>query len=187
MSSKFFILVGPSGVGKSTLMQKLLEKGFPIAQLVTYTTRPKRSYEVDKKDYFFLTNEEFNQKAQLGEILLPDKVYNNQYGMPKKFIEDHLKTSHIIAAISHDVAQKVQNYYGSQDIVTIYICPPSIEELFNRLQSRNTENKTTLESRIALAEQELRRQNSCDYKIINDELEKAVTELENICKNNSFF
>ncbi|MBI2353024.1 guanylate kinase [Candidatus Dependentiae bacterium] len=182
MLSKFFILIGPSGVGKSTLMQQLINEGFPIMQLVTYTTRPKRSYEVDKKDYCFLTIEEFTQKMEQNEVLFPEKVYNNFYGPPKKLIETNLKNSQpIIAAISYDIAQKIQQLYGKEKVVTIYICPPSVKELLSRLQMRNTENKEMIEKRITQAEEELKKQDLCDHKIINDKLDQAFVELKNIC------
>lgn len=180
MHAKLFILIGPSGVGKSTLVQKLAEKKIPFEQLITHTTRQMRPGEIHAKDYFFISNEEFNKKKANNEFIFPVSYSGNQYGTCKLYLESKLqKNCNLICALTGDVAKEMNDIIDGK-VVTIFISPPSFTELKTRLLNRKTETDTSLHKRLDAAMAELQTQDSFDYKIINDNLDKATEELKEI-------
>lgn len=177
--AKLFILVGPSGVGKSTIITKLIQQGVHLESLVSHTTRAKRPTEVHGKDYFFISVETYAEKAKKDEFLLPANIYGNYYGMCKNYINSMLaKNIPCICSVSYDSAPEIKKIY--KDAVIIFITPPSLEELRNRLIARNTENEDSLQKRLSSAPKELLHQNDFDFSVQNEDLNEAVEAIKKI-------
>lgn len=179
-SSKFFILIGPSGVGKSTLIQKLLQIGTPCDHLITHTTRSMRSKEQHAQDYFFISDQEFIKKIENNEFISFRKIYDNYYGISKDFIHSKLQSQeNIISALTGDVAQEMKTIFDKK-VVSIFISIPSLDVLKKRLIQRQSETEHSLNIRLASAKIELQSQNSFDYNITNDNFEKTLSILKKI-------
>lgn len=179
-SSKFFILIGPSGVGKSTLIQKLLQIGTPCDHLITYTTRSMRPKEQHAQDYFFISDQEFIKKIENNEFISFRKIYDNYYGISKDFIHSKLQSQeNIISALTGDVAQEMKTIFDKK-VVSIFISIPSLDVLKKRLIQRQSETEHSLNIRLASAKIELQSQNSFDYNITNDNFEKTLSILKKI-------
>ncbi len=184
-SAKLFILVGPSGVGKSTLIQKLAGRGVAFEPLITHTTRAMRPGEVHAKDYFFISMQEYEKKKENDEFILPVSHYGNHYGTCKQYINSKLSTgNHLIGALTGNVAKQMNDIMAG-NVITIFIAPPSFEMLKQRLVDRKTESATSLQMRLDSAVQELHEQDFFDYKIINDDLDQATKNLRTIFETRS--
>lgn len=178
-TAKLFILTGPSGVGKSTLIDQLIKRNVRVQYLITHTTRAPRSYEIDGVHYFFITQEEYDDKKAQTGWLTAMTYHGNSYGICKKYLQQTLQgNQNLISCITPEVITQLQSFLPEQ-IVTIFVAPPSMEELKRRLFSRN-DNPEILQARFASATDELKLQNNFDYKIVNDSLELAVEKLKNI-------
>lgn len=179
---RMFILIGPSGVGKSTLIAKLQQQQqFKLAYLITCTTRQKRMHEQHGKDYFFLSKEEFQQKQDLNGFLTASNIYGNWYGISYDYINQKFSENYnLITCLTGDVVEELITKLGKQNISTIFIAPPSIQELERRLRLRNTETQESLQKRLASAEHEIKERYKFDYYIINDDLSIATQELHDI-------
>jgi guanylate kinase len=180
MPSFLFIISGPSGVGKTSLVQAVLHD-FPDIQLsVSCTTRSPRKSEVHGKDYFFLSQEEFKIKIHDQEFLEWTQVYNHYYGTTVTFIENCLKENKsIILNIDVQGAQKLKQFFPLH-CVTIFIAPPNLKELRERLIRRGTETKEILEQRLKDAKSEIEASSHFNFVIINDTFLTASEQLKNI-------
>lgn len=177
--AKVFVLIGPSGVGKSTLMKRLLASSFNSEELISYTTRPMRDQEENMKDYFFISIDEYKQRHEGGEFILSTEVHGNMYGISKNHINDSLSSDrNLICSLNTEAAKKLKSLYDKR-VVTIFISPPSFDELKKRLTKRG-EKKASLNIRLENAKKELKEQNSFDYKVINDDIGKALESLKKI-------
>ena len=173
------VLSGPSGAGKGTVCRALLKNDASLRLSVSATTRPPRPGEVDSVDYFFLDNEVFNKMIKDGDLLEYAEVYNNYYGTPKDFVEGQLNAGKdVILEIDVQGASKIKRC--CPDGVYIFIFPPSIKELKNRIIKRGSETIESIRERMKYASQELKLASSYDYIVLNDELEKAVAQLKSI-------
>ncbi len=174
----FIILSGPSGVGKGTICKKILND-FNAWYSVSATTRAKREGEKDGVDYFFISKEEFKEKIAAGDFL-EYAIYNdNYYGTLKSKINEKLESNvDVIAEIEVKGARNIKNIY--KDSVLIYILPPSLKELEERLRNRNTESEAVIKNRMQITKEELKNIDFYDYVIVNDDLEKAQIKVENI-------
>ena len=179
MKNLLIVLSGPSGVGKGTIVKKLLERG-GYALSVSCTTRAPRDGERDGEAYFFKTRDEFSALIEAGGLLEYSEHFENFYGTPKKFVVDSLKKCDVILEIEVDGGLQVKKAYP--EAILIMIAPPSADELKNRLLGRGTECEEKIEKRIARMDYELSRASDYDYYVINGDLEKAVQEIENIVK-----
>lgn len=179
-----FVISGPSGSGKSTLANNLLgnktlkEK---LARSISFTTRLKRSGEEDKKDYFFISEERFKQELKAKKILEWTKYLGYYYATPRDFIERQLhKARHIILCLDLKGAFAVKKEYPT-NTVTIFVMPPSLDTLLDRITSRcNKTKEEEVKQRLALAQQELAACGRYDYCIVNKDLNQATKELKGI-------
>ncbi len=171
---RLIVVSAPSGSGKTTIAKKILEK-FPFIKFsVSATTRPKRNGEVDGKDYFFLTREEFERKIQNGELLEWEEIYGNYYGTLKSVVESALKNGDVLLFdVDVNGAISIKKKFP-EDAVLIFIKPPNMETLKERLKRRGTENEEQLRKRIERVPMELEKASYFDYIFVNDKLDDTV-------------
>lgn len=186
MNGKCLIFSAPSGSGKSTIVQ-WLTKEHPELNLVfsiSATSRPPRGAEQHGVEYFFLTPEEFKEKIEADEFLEYEEVYTDRYyGTLKSQVEEQLKNGkNVIFDIDIKGGINVKNFYG-EGALSIFVQPPSVEELRKRLVGRATDTPEQIEERLAKAEYEMSFAPQFDRIIVNDDLESAKSEtLKNICE-----
>ena len=169
---------GPSGVGKGSIVKTIISRREDIVESVSCTTRPPREGEVNGREYFFLSHEEFQKRIEEKDFLEYDEHFGNYYGTPKSFVLETLKTKSVIMEI--DVVGSLQAKEIYPDCVLVMIVPPSLEELKRRLIGRGTEDMEKIENRLARIEYELSHKDKYDYVIVNDDLETAIKEVEKI-------
>jgi guanylate kinase len=170
------IVSGPSGSGKSTLIRLVLDKGgLPLRLSVSATTRPKRPGEIEGRDYFFWTEEEFEEAIAANAFLEYARVHDNYYGTPRSQVESHLEQgTGILLDIDYQGARQVKQC--RPDVVSIFIRATSWEEYERRLRARGTETEASIQRRLATAREELCHVEEYDHVVINDDLEKAFAE-----------
>ena len=178
--NKLIVISGPSGVGKGTIVNELLKKG-DYALSISCTTRAPRVGEREGVSYFFITREKFLAMIEEGGFLEYDNHFENYYGTPKDFVEKQLQTKNVILEIEVNGALKAKESYP--EAILIMIVPPSMDELKSRLVGRGTESPEKIEGRLSRIEYELSLKDKYDYTVINDDLERAVGEIEDIIKN----
>jgi guanylate kinase len=166
---------GPSGGGKTTIVKKIL-KQFPEIQFsISATTRPKRENEIEEKEYFFISEEEFKNKIEKGEFVEWEKFYDYYYGTFKNHIDDNINESRsVLVEIDVKGALSIKRIYPDSHLV--YIIPPSYQEIIRRLKNRKTETVKDLNKRIKRAKMELSQKDKFDYIIVNENLNKAISE-----------
>ncbi|MEN8192368.1 MAG: guanylate kinase [Bacteroidota bacterium] len=177
--SKVIIFSAPSGTGKTTIVRSVLKQFPDLVFSISATTREKRGVEKDGVDYFFLSEGEFKKKIEQDEFVEWETFYEYYYGTLRSFIESHLKANKsIVLELDVKGALKIKESYSNA--VSIFIKPPSIDELKNRLRKRQTESDNDLIKRFERAEMEMKYQNKFDYIIVNDNLDRAKEEVYNI-------
>ena len=173
------VVSGPSGAGKGTICKALLNKNDQIKLSVSATTRKPRTGEVDGVNYFFIEKEKFTQMIEEGEFLEYAQIYDNFYGTPKAAIMECLeKGQDVILEIEMQGARQIKDV--CPDGVFIFVLPPSLEELKNRIVGRGTETAEEIEKRFSCAFDEINRIVDYDYFIVNDDVEKSVKQVEGI-------
>ncbi len=178
-NASLFVIAAPSGAGKTTLVKELVERKPELRFSISYTTREKRVAEIEAKDYFFVQEAEFQKLEEKGELLESALVFDNHYGTSRSQVEQHLSNgNHVILEIDWQGAQQVRQ--SKPDCITIFILPPSRDELERRLRDRRTDSDTVIERRLNDALGDMSHWNEFDYVIINDDLKLAVTELESV-------
>ena len=169
------VLSGPSGVGKDVAIARLKERGFDIYYVVTATTRERRENEVDGRDYFFLTREQFEETIARDGFLEWSNVYGNLYGPPIAQVREKLAEGRdVLLKIDVPGAEKVRA--RARDGVFIFLAPPSLDELVTRLRARRTESEAELEVRVDNAYKEMAALEHYDYAVVNHDgrLDEAV-------------
>lgn len=180
---RLIVLSGPSGAGKSTLLKMVLKKYKKKVKFsVSFTSRKSRKGEKNGEDYFFITQEEFEKNIQNNIFLEWAIVHGNYYGTSKKYIEDIINDG-FDCILDIDVQGAFNLKKNNITALYIFISPPSLEELKERLLKRNTDSLETIEKRIKNAEEEMKYKNYYDHVIINDNLNVAFKELEQIIFN----
>ncbi|MDH7603451.1 MAG: guanylate kinase [Melioribacter sp.] len=176
---KLFVFSAPSGAGKTTIVKDIL-KSFPDFKFsVSATTRKKRPGEIDGVDYFFITEDEFKRKIENNEFVEWEKFYDYYYGTLKKTIDENLSNGYTtIFEVDVKGALNIKKVYP--DAVLIFIVPPSIDELKERLKKRNTETDEDLRKRLERAQMELSYKDKFDYVVENINLEDAKEKVKKI-------
>jgi guanylate kinase len=180
--SKIFVLSAASGVGKSTLIRKLLETHPQLVFSISATTRAPRTGEVEGRHYFFKTRDQFETMIADGELAEYQEVHGNYYGTPKSFIDTTLEKGHSVV-MDIDVVGKTKFDKVYPHAVGIFIETPSMDILESRLRSRQTDSEETIQTRLKNAAQEIdyaRTTGKFEYTLVNDDLETAYRELETI-------
>ena len=176
---KLFVISGSSGVGKGTLLKLFLEKHPDYKLSVSCTTRKPREGEEHGINYFFITREEFKNLIDKEEFLEWAEFSGNMYGTQKAYVERKLaEGKNLILELDTVGALNVKK--AMPEACLIFILPPSFEELESRLRGRHTETEEAIQKRLNTVKIEIERSNQFDYKVVNDNLERALNELEGI-------
>ena len=175
-----FVVSGASGVGKGTINQIVLSLVKDIKLSVSATTRAMRAGEVDGRDYFFITPEEFELQVKNDEFLEYARVYNHMYGTPKKYVLESLeKGCDILLEIDVQGALKVKEKMMPEGVF-IFIQPPSVETLAQRIQGRGKDSLESIQDRMAACHEEISMVKHYDYEVVNDRLDEAVNKVQAI-------
>lgn len=183
MQGKLFILSGPSGVGKGTVREKILEDpNINLVYSISMTTRPARQGEVDGVHYYFVSNDYFEQAIKNGDLLEYAKFVGNYYGTPKSAIEKLLQQGkNVLLEIEVQGAKQV--IQKCPDAITIFMVPPSYEELEKRIRGRRSEPEDIVQQRLSKARSEMALRKNYKYVVVNDTIERASQAIIDIIKN----
>jgi guanylate kinase len=183
MQGKLIIFSAPSGAGKTTIVKHLLQQNLNLEFSISATSRGIRHTETNGKDYYFLSSEEFRKKIENDEFLEWEEVYaGTYYGTLKSEVERIRNNGkHVIFDVDVVGGSNIKKYYGNEALA-IFIQPPSVEELRNRLVCRSTDAPEVIEKRVAKAEYELTFADKFDVIIVNHELEKAQQQAETVIR-----
>ena len=177
-----YIVSAPSGSGKTTLLQHLIRNFEDLTFSVSYTTRSPRGGEADGVDYFFVALAEFKAMVERGEFLEWAEYHGNLYGTSREFVEDNLAAGrNVILDIDVQGARQVKS--AMSGTVTVFLMPPSFEELERRLRSRRLEDDETIRKRLAIAKSEISFYRDYDYVVVNDKLDEAIPQLDAIVRS----
>ena len=178
---KVFVITGPSGVGKGTLISRLLERVPDLELSVSATTRQPREGEGDGRDYHFLTREEFDRRIETEDFLEFATYSGNRYGTLRSEVRRRLDAGRsVVLEIEVQGARQVRA--AMRESVQVFIAPPDPAVLRERLLSRGTDSAEAIDARLEVAEQELAAQDEFPHRIVNDDLDRAATELEGIVR-----
>jgi guanylate kinase len=176
---KLFVFAAPSGAGKTTLVHAVVTKRPELRFSISYTTRKPRKNEADGVDYLFVTEDEFMRLRDQGEMLEYAKVFDNYYATSRSQVEKHLADNrNVILEIDWQGARQVRE--SMPECVTIFILPPSVEELERRLRDRRTDSAEVIERRLRDALSDMSHWTEFDHVIINDDLNQAIADLEDV-------
>lgn len=176
---QLIVITGPSGVGKGTLVRLLLARHREWYFSVSATTRAPRQGEVDGKDYYFLTREQFESMIKTEKLLEWAEYAGNYYGTPRTRVEEQLNQGNsVLLEIEVVGARQIKQTFPNA--LRIFILPPSITELENRLRKRGKDSETAIERRLERAKEEIRASEEFDWQIVNEDLETALIEIESI-------
>ena len=179
--AKVFVITGPSGVGKGTLISQLLERVPDLELSVSATTREPREGEVDGRDYHFLTPEEFDRRIEREDFLEFATYSGNRYGTLRSEVRKRLDAGHsVVLEIEVQGARQVRA--AMRESIQVFIAPPDPAVLRERLESRGADAADAIDARLEVAEQELAAQDQFAHRIVNDELERAAIDLEGIVR-----
>lgn len=178
-----FILSGPSGVGKGTIRQEVMKDlALNLWYSVSLTTRKQRPGEVDGREYYFVSEKEFQKNLDEGNLLEHACFVSHHYGTPKDK-EEEKRSQGINVLLEIDVQGAKQVMGKCPEAVTIFLLPPSMEELEARIRGRSTEGEKAIEERLAKAKKELSEASSYKYRVVNDSIARASKEIQDIIRN----
>lgn len=176
---------GPSGVGKDTVLDIILDKDDMLQRSISLTTREKRQGETDGVDYYFITKDRFLNMVESGQVLEYAQYGENIYGTPKEPVDKWLKEGKtVILKIEVKGAQKIRELYP--DAVSIFLLPPSMQVLENRIRRRGTENEKDIAKRLEIAKNEILRSADYDFVVVNDDIDEASNNVLSIIKALNF-
>lgn len=178
---KLFVFAAPSGAGKTTLVNAIVKKHPELRFSISYTTREPRINEANEVDYLFVSKDEFMRLRDAGEMLEHAEVFDNYYATSRSQVERHLADKRsVILEIDWQGARQVRD--SMPECVTIFILPPSLDELERRLRDRRTDKAEVIERRLRDARSDMSHWDEFDHVIINDDLEDAVADLEAVLR-----
>ena len=182
-AGKLFVFSAPSGSGKTTLVHHLLQQNLPLGFSVSATSRPARTNEIDGKDYYFISEKEFQEKIKADEFIEYEEVYNGTfYGTLKAEIERLWKSGkHVVFDIDVKGGLNIKSQYPDETLV-VFIHPPSLEELEKRLRNRGTESDEKIKQRLDKSASELTFSQDFDLILVNDDLFQAKQEVVRLVK-----
>lgn len=184
IKKQLVVISAPSGAGKSTLSRYLLSKYPHFKFSISATTRQPRPNEIHGKDYFFLTKDEFRKLIRKGNLIEYEEIFGNYYGTLKNEVDKALlKGDVIVFDIDVKGALSIRKKYPEESLL-VFVSPPSMEVLIERLRNRGTESPEQIQNRIERAQMEMSLMNEFDFVVVNDDLEKAKQEIEQIIKRN---
>ena len=179
---KLFILSAPSGTGKTSLTKSLLRKNINLWLSISYTSRLMRPSEVEGHDYFFVERKIFEQMLGNEEFIESAEIYGNLYGTSRNWINEAINSGKdILLEIDGQGARQVRKIFS--DVVSIFILPPSLEVLEDRLKNRNQDSKEVIAKRMAAAKEEISHVSEYDYVIINDNMDIALRDLVSVVQS----
>lgn len=174
---RLIVLTGPSGVGKGTLMQALLQRHPELYYSVSMTTRSPRSGEINGKNYYFISRNKFEQLVAQGEFLEWAEFAGNYYGTPRGAVLDHIRSGKLIVLeIELEGARQIRATFPSA--LSIFVLPPSFTELEKRIRGRAQDSEDAIARRLHRAQEEIQAANEFDLQIVNDDFETAVNDIE---------
>ncbi|MBD1998406.1 guanylate kinase [Oculatella sp. FACHB-28] len=176
-AGKLVVFTGPSGVGKGTLLRSLLRRHPDLYFSISVTTRAPRPGEVDGQHYYFVSRPQFDQMVAEGELLEWAEFAGNCYGTPRRPVEQQIQQGRwVVLEIELEGARQIRQTFP--DALRIFILPPSLQELENRLRDRAQDSEQAILRRLKRAEAELEAVDEFDFQVVNDNLEKALDRLE---------
>jgi guanylate kinase len=176
VNGRVVVVSGPSGSGKNAVLEALEKRVARAVRATTATTRMPRAGEVDGRDYWFLPPETFSAREQRGAFLETAEVHGNRYGTPRDEVERLVRAGHIVLLqIDVQGARSLRN--SGLDLVSVFLMPPSMEELERRLRARATDAPGVIEQRLRNARAEVAVRGEFDYTVVNDDLDRAVNEI----------
>ena len=180
MSKKnLYIFSAPSGCGKTSLAQALIQSRDDVAMATSHTTRAIRKGERNGKDYFFVSTDAFKSMIEKDQFLEFANVFDNFYGTSTQAAKSLMaQGKHVILDIDWQGARQVRDHYP--EVISVFIVPPSIDALEQRLRARGQDDDTTIARRMEGAKNELSHQNEYDFQIVNDDFEQALNEIERL-------
>ncbi|MDI6734870.1 MAG: guanylate kinase [bacterium] len=178
--SLLIIVSAPSGTGKTTICKKLLQTTPNLIFSVSMTTRQPRDNEINGRDYYFISHEEFKERIKKGDFIEWAQVYDDYYGTPKKALEDSvLAGMDMLLDVDGQGAMNIKKEFKDRAVL-IFIAPPFLEDLKTRLSNRMTDTSEEIEKRFLLAKEELRNISKYDYCVVNDDVGVTVGKLKSI-------
>jgi guanylate kinase len=179
--AKVFVITGPSGVGKGTLIRELCQRVPDLELSISATTREPRQGEADGRDYHFLTREEFDRRVEREEFLEFATYSGNRYGTLRSEVERRLAAGHsVVLEIEVQGARQVRA--AMRESIQVFIAPPNPAVLRERLNARGTDAADAIDARLEVAAQEMAAQDEFAYRVVNDDLTRAAGELEGIVR-----
>jgi guanylate kinase len=179
--AKVFVITGPSGVGKGTLISRLLDRVSDLELSVSATTRQPREGEIDGRDYHFLSREEFDRRIEAEDFLEFATYSGNRYGTLRSEVRRRLEAGRsVVLEIEVQGARQVRA--AMRESVQVFIAPPDPAVLRERLLSRGADSAEAIDARLEVAEQELAAQDEFPHRVVNDDLDRAAAELEGIVR-----
>lgn len=176
------VLSSPSGGGKTTLAQLLLKSDQHIRPSISFTTRKKRANEIEGVHYYFTDHETFNKMIQNNEFLEYAEVFGQMYGTPRKFVEQHLENGEDVLFDIDWQGNRSLTEIAREDTVSVFIFPPSKQELLDRLKSRGQDSNEIVKARMEKANEELSHWHEYDYSIINRDIDESLRKLLSILR-----
>lgn len=178
------VFSAPSGAGKSTIVRKLLRGNRKFCKSISATTRPRRKGEREGRDYFFLTDQQFRNKEKRGEFIETAKVFKEWYGTPKDFVQKATAAGKTVL-FDIDIKGGVSVKKWRKDAVLIFVLPPSLRSLRQRLAGRRSESEESMELRLSRALKEIRYWSKYDYVVCNDDLDETLALVRQIIRAES--
>ncbi len=179
---KLIVISAPSGCGKTTLVERLLERNKNLMRSISYTTRPSRAGEINGRDYFFISRDEFLEKKKKNFFLESAEVFGQHYGTSRDSVADHPRRGkNVVLAIDVQGMKQLKQKAGQDlSVTSIFIMPPSEEILRSRLENRKTETKEEIAKRLEVAREEMRAKSLYDFVVVNNEVDEAVQSIEEV-------